>query len=150
MTEHFWVLVLLCPLTRPSARRDIPWSDVVFLPPEARSHPVSPFFLREVAPPGRGCVVQTFSPVSAPSHPRHLSRSQQHAPATHVNSGAAGLRPPPLFRHNQNKSKLPRHPVCSPVASRVSALLLLVGRDAVGPSSVPDGLKAKCSESWSG
>jgi len=106
--------------------------------------------LREVAPPGRGCVVQTFSPVSAPSHPRHLSRSQQHAPATHVNSGAAGLRPPPLFRHNQNKSKLPRHPVCSPVASRVSALLLLVGRDAVGPSSVPDGLKAKCSESWSG
>ena len=63
-------------------------------------------------------MVQTFSPVSAPSHPRHLSRSQQHAPATHVNSGAAGLRPPPLFRHNQNKSKLPRHPVCSPVASR--------------------------------
>ena len=42
MTEHFWVLVLLCPLTRPSARRAIPWSDVVFLPPEARSQPVSP------------------------------------------------------------------------------------------------------------
>ena len=30
-----------------------------------------------------------------------LSRSQQHAPTTHVNSGAAGLRPPPLFRHKQ-------------------------------------------------
>ena len=42
MTEHFWVLVLLCPLTRPSARRAIPWSDVGFLPPEARSQPVSP------------------------------------------------------------------------------------------------------------
>ena len=54
-------------------------------------------FLREMAPPGRGCVVWTFGLVSAPSYPRHLSHSQPHALATHVNSGAAGLRPPPLF-----------------------------------------------------
>ena len=54
-------------------------------------------FLREMAPPGRGCVVWTFGLVSAPSYPRHLSRSPPRAPATHANSGAAGLRPPPLF-----------------------------------------------------
>ena len=41
MTEHFWVLVLPCPLTRPSARSASPWSDVVFLPPEARSQPAT-------------------------------------------------------------------------------------------------------------
>ena len=63
-------------------------------------------FLREMAPPGRGCVVWTFGLVSSPSYPRHLSRLQPHALATHVNSGAAGLRPPPLFRHNQLKIRL--------------------------------------------
>ena len=107
-------------------------------------------FLREMAPPGRGCVVWTFGLVSAPSYPRHLSHSQPRALATHANSGAAGLRPPPLFWHKQNKIKLPRHPVCSPVASRVSALLLPLGRDVVGPSSVSHGVKAKCSGSWPG
>jgi hypothetical protein len=55
------------------------------------------YFLREMAPPGRGCVVWTFGLVSAPSYPCHLSRSQPRALATHANSGAAGLRPPPLF-----------------------------------------------------
>ena len=54
-----------------------------------------------MAPPGRGCVVRTFGLVSVPSYPRHLSRhlsrSLSHAPATHVNGRAAGLRPPPLF-----------------------------------------------------
>ena len=50
-----------------------------------------------MAPPGRGCVVWTFGLVSAPSYPCHLSRSQPRALATHANSGAAGLRPPPLF-----------------------------------------------------
>ena len=57
--------------------------------------------MREMAPPGRGCVVWTFGLVSVPSYPRHLSRhlsrSLSHAPATHVNGRAAGLRPPPLF-----------------------------------------------------
>ena len=64
--------------------------------PNTRIH-----FLREMAPPGRGCVVRTFGLVSVPSYPRHLSRhlsrSLSHAPATHVNGRAAGLRPPPLF-----------------------------------------------------
>ena len=39
-------------------------------------------FLREMAPPGWGCVVWTFGLVSAPSYPRLLSRSQPHALAT--------------------------------------------------------------------
>ena len=60
MTEHFWVLVLLCPLTRPSARRAIPWSDVVFLPPEARSQPVSPQPHKKGAKPS--------TPPRAPTH----------------------------------------------------------------------------------
>ena len=50
----------------------------------------------------------------------------------------------PLAAARARDTKPPRHPVCSPVASRVSALLLPVGRDAVRPSSVPHGVKAKC------
>ena len=40
--------------------------------------------MREMAPPGKGCVVWTFGLVSAPSYPRHLSRSQPRSLATHV------------------------------------------------------------------
>ena len=65
--------------------------------PPARTTVYRSHFLREMAPPGRGCVVWTFGLVSVPSYPRHLSRSLSHAPATHVNGRAAGLRPPPLF-----------------------------------------------------
>ena len=100
--------------------------------------------MREMAPPGRGCVVWTFGLVSAPSYPRHLSRSPPRAPATHANSGAAGLRPPPLF--STINPRLNFHAIRSAVRlPRASQPLLLpVGRDAVGPSSVPHGVKAKC------
>ena len=110
----------------------------------------STYFLREMAPPGRGCVVWTFGLVSAPSYPRHLSRSPPRAPATHANSGAAGLRPPPLF--STINPRLNFHAIRSAVRlPRASQPLLLpVGRDAVRPSSVPHGVKAKCSGSWSG
>ena len=121
----------------------------VFSCPSSTARELS-YFLREMAPPGRGCVVWTFGLVSAPSYPRHLSRSPPRAPATHANSGAAGLRPPPLF--STINPRLNFHAIRSAVRlPRASQPLLLpVGRDAVGPSSVPHGVKAKCSGSWSG
>ena len=109
----------------------------------------SAFFLREVAPPGRGCVVWTVGLVSAPSYPRHLSRPHHQSHTAHdtVEPLARGHRRSSCTHNIKNNSTPPRHPVSSPVASRVSALLPPVGGDAVKPSSVPDDVGAKCSGS---
>ena len=108
--------------------------------------------LREMAPPGRGCVVWTVDLVSAPSyprHPRHLPRPHHQSHTAHdtVELLARGHRRSSCTCNIKNNSTPPRHPVSSPVASRVSALLPPVGRDAVKPSSVPDDVGAKCSGS---
>ena len=101
--------------------------------------------------PGRGCAVWTFGPVSAPSYPRRLSRSQQHAPNTHVNSGAAGVRPPPLFRHNQTivtahaipsalqsgcLSRLSPACLTAPARGRAPSRVLFCVHDAVGHRTI--------------
>ena len=61
--------------------------------PPARTTVYRSHFLREMAPPGRGCVVWTVGLVSAPSYPRHLSRSQPFAGLLCV----LGTCPRPVF-----------------------------------------------------
>ena len=115
--------------------------------PPARTTVYRSHFLREMAPPGRGCVVWTVGLVSAPSYPRRLSRPHHQSHTAHdtVELLARGHRRSSCTCNIKNNSTPPRHPVSSPVASRVSALLPPVGGDAVKPSSVPDDVGAKCS-----
>ena len=116
---------------------------------ESHLRPSTRHFLREMAPPGRGCVVWTVGLVSAPSYPRRLSRPHHQSHTAHdtVELLARGHRRSSCTCNIKNNSTPPRHPVSSPVASRVSALLPPVGGDAVKPSSVPDDVGAKCSGS---
>ena len=115
-------------------------------------HVLQDLLLREMAPPGGGCVFWTVDLVSAPSyprHPRHLPRPHHQSHTAHdtVELLARGHRRSSCTCNIKNNSTPPRHPVSSPVASRVSALLPPVGGDAVKPSSVPDDVGAKCSGS---
>ena len=126
-----------------------PFRSFVQTPVFSVSPSSSSFFLREMAPPGRGCVVWTVGLVSAPSYPRRLSRPHHQSHTAHdtVELLARGHRRSSCTCNIKKNSTPPRHPVSSPVASRVSALLPPVGGDAVKPSSVPDDVGAKCSGS---
>ena len=68
---------------------------------------------------------------------------------THANSGNAFFRPSLLFTHKQNNTELHaiRSAVRLPRASQPCSCSGREARDVVKPSSVPDGVRAKCSES---